>query len=159
MLGDFLLDFPDFLGFFIQRIILFSSFANEINHDGIRYYNDLINELIANDIIPVVTIFHWDLPLPLMAIGGWSNPLMTKYYMEYANITFHYFGDRVQHWLTMNEPMSFCTDTFENAHQPFNVPQIKGIGIYFCAHTVLRTHALVYKMYKNDYQEKQKGRK
>lgn len=74
-----------------------------VNEAGIKFYDDLINELLANDIEPVITVFHFDLPAALNANGGWSNRATIDAFREYCQILFERFGDRVKHWLTINE--------------------------------------------------------
>lgn len=84
--------------------LLPSGHVNNINQDGVRYYSQLIDSLLAVNITPMVTLYHWDLPQPLMELGGWPNPLMTLYFMDYAKFAFKTFGDRVKMWITFNEP-------------------------------------------------------
>ena len=75
----------------------------EINLKGIEFYNHLIDELVKNHIEPIVTIYHFDLPLALHEKGGWANPQTIDAYVRYAKILFENFGDRVKYWLTINE--------------------------------------------------------
>lgn len=70
-------------------------FTNFINQDAIRHYNIVINEIIANGMTPMVTIFDWDLPLNLQRLGGCTNPMLVKWFQDYARIIFDAFGDRV----------------------------------------------------------------
>jgi len=77
--------------------------TGRVNDKGIEFYNNLINELKKYNIEPVVTIFHFDLPLALFKKGGWSNRETIDAYVEYAKILFEKFGDRVKYWLTINE--------------------------------------------------------
>lgn len=67
----------------------------KINELGLEYYDKLINQLLANGIKPIVTIFHWDLPQKLQDIGGMVNPVIVDYFVQYAKILFEHFGDRV----------------------------------------------------------------
>lgn len=75
----------------------------EINQKGLDFYDNLINLLIKYQIEPIVTIYHFDLPLELHNQGGWGNRKCIEAFVEYSNILFDKFGDRVTHWLTINE--------------------------------------------------------
>ncbi|XP_049835923.1 myrosinase 1-like [Schistocerca gregaria] len=68
--------------------------VNNINPEGIDYYNKVIDGLIANGITPMVTMFHWDLPQTLPNIGGWPNPRLADYFVEYARVLYDNYGDR-----------------------------------------------------------------
>jgi beta-glucosidase len=56
---------------------------------------------------PWITLYHWDLPQALEAKGGWANREVVNWYAEWANVCTTHFGDRVKHWVVMNEPMTF----------------------------------------------------
>ena len=83
------------------------------NGDGVReergfdFYNKLIDELIENDIEPVVTLYHWDLPQTLEDKGGWANRDIVSAFSQYATACVEAFGDRVTNWITLNEPWVF----------------------------------------------------
>ncbi|XP_022915650.2 myrosinase 1-like [Onthophagus taurus] len=131
--------------------------SNKINPDGIRYYNELIDELLKNGIKPFATMFHWDLPQPLQEIGGWPNPVVADLFVDYANVLFEHFGDRVKDWITFNEPAVFCGGGYEDGSK---APAYKGngFGVYLCAHTVLRAHGKAYRLYESKYKASQGGR-
>ena len=78
--------------------------SQNINQKGIQFYSDLIDELLANDIEPWVTLYHWDLPLALQfEVDGWLGPKIPDLFAEYAELCFEHFGDRVKNWITINE--------------------------------------------------------
>ncbi|KAM7506888.1 hypothetical protein LguiA_017341 [Lonicera macranthoides] len=78
------------------------------NEEGIKFYSDLIDELKANKIEPYVTLFHWDLPLALEEkYGGFRSPQIIEDFAYYADVCFKSFGNRVKHWITLNEPWTF----------------------------------------------------
>jgi beta-glucosidase len=87
---------------------IFPTGKEKINHKGVEFYDNLINELIANDIEPFITLYHWDLPLSLQKAGGWENRNTIDAFVEYARFMFDKFGDRVKKWITFNEPMVFA---------------------------------------------------
>ncbi|XP_047004630.1 myrosinase 1-like [Schistocerca americana] len=136
--------------------ILPSGDVDNINQAGINYYNNLINLLLQNGITPLVTMYHWDLPQMLQYIGGWPNPVVADYFVEYARVLFDNFGDRVKWWITFNEPAAFC---YGYANMYSHAPSMPnpGIGDYLTAHTVLKSHARVYHLYQDQYKATQQG--
>ena len=95
----------------------------EINEKGIEFYDQLINELIKYHIEPVVTIYHFDLPLALYNQGGWNNRETIDAFVEYSKILFERFGDRVKYWLTINEQNVMINHP--NAMNPGKIPTKK----------------------------------
>ncbi|GAA4706083.1 GH1 family beta-glucosidase [Nocardioides conyzicola] len=74
------------------------------NAKGLAFYDRLIDELLANDIKPMVTLYHWDLPQALEDDGGWLNRATVDRFAEYAGILGEKLADRVEHWVPVNEP-------------------------------------------------------
>ena len=77
--------------------------TGEINPKGIEYYNNVINECLKYDMVPLVTMFHFDMPAALDERGSWSNPESVDWFLEFARVMFENYGDRVKYWLTINE--------------------------------------------------------
>lgn len=95
----------------------------EVNTAGIAFYNDLIDELISNRIVPIVTMYHFDLPLKLHEKGGWSSRNTVDAFERYARVLFENFGDRVKYWLTINEQNVMINHP--NAMNPGTIPSKK----------------------------------
>ena len=74
---------------------------------GFDFYNRLIDALIAAGIEPMVTLYHWDLPQALEDKGGWTNRATVDAFAHYAGACAEAFGDRINSWITLNEP--WCT--------------------------------------------------
>uniref|UniRef100_A0A0R0HPQ5 Beta-glucosidase n=1 Tax=Glycine max TaxID=3847 RepID=A0A0R0HPQ5_SOYBN len=125
-----------------SRILPKGKISAGINQEGIKYYNNLINELLANDLLPFVTLFHWDLPQALQDdYGGFLSPHIINDFQDYAKLCFKEFGDRVKHWITFNEPWSYSM----------------GSEPYLSSHYQLLAHAAAVKIYKTNYQASQNG--
>lgn len=77
----------------------------EVNKEAVVFYNNVINELIANNIEPFINLYHFDMPLELQHEGGWENREVVDAYQHYASECFKLFGDRVKKWFTFNEPI------------------------------------------------------
>ncbi len=74
------------------------------NDEGIAFYVDLVDRLVAAGIAPVVTLYHWDLPQPLEDAGGWGNRETAYRFADYARKMAEVLGDEVTVWTTLNEP-------------------------------------------------------
>lgn len=95
----------------------------EVNQKGIAFYNSLVDELLDAGIEPVICLYHWDYPKALMDKGGWSGRESVDWFVDYAEVCFQAFGDRVKNWLTLNEPW---VDAYA-AQFMLGKPSIKGM--------------------------------
>lgn len=76
----------------------------EVNQLGLAFYDNVIELLLANDIIPFITLYHFDLPYALVEkYNGWENRACVEAFERYAIICFKYFGDKVKNWQVNNE--------------------------------------------------------
>jgi beta-glucosidase len=75
-----------------------------INRQGLGFYDRLVDELLALGIAPMLTLYHWDLPLALDERGGWCHRDIAGRFADYAEVLFRALDDRVRLWLTLNEP-------------------------------------------------------
>jgi len=73
------------------------------NEKGLDFYDRLVDELLAKNIQPCATLFHWDLPQVLHDKGGWRNPDIAGHFGAYAELMGRRLGDRVPCWMTFNE--------------------------------------------------------
>ncbi|GAB4832651.1 hypothetical protein Ancab_006669, partial [Ancistrocladus abbreviatus] len=150
------------------RILPTGKVSGGVNAAGVQFYNNLINELLANGITPTVTLFHWDLPQALQGeYCGFLSPLIVEDFKNYVDLCFQLFGDRVKIWTTLNEPNLFtwsgydlgtlapgrCSDyagtcpTGNSATEP-----------YIVGHHLLLCHAAAVDIYRKKHQASQKGK-
>ncbi len=126
------------------------------NAEGIRFYSDLIDELLKRGITPWVTLYHWDLPLALqLELDGWTNPALADIYKDYAVLCFNLFGDRVKRWTTFNEP--WVTSILGYGQGIFAPGRTSNVEPYLAAHTMLRAHGMAVREYRDRFQAVQKG--
>ncbi|KAK0414300.1 hypothetical protein QR680_007256 [Steinernema hermaphroditum] len=126
--------------------LLPNGLTTKINKKGVHYYNQLISALLNEGIEPVVTLYHWDLPLSLGDRGEFC---------------FKTFGDRVKTWITLNEPHTqsvygYCGDVAE--HAPGGFQQHCEWAMYLAAHHMLLAHGRAARLYQDVYQKTQKGK-
>lgn len=123
-----------------------------VNEKGVEFYNNLIDELIANGIKPFATLYHWDLPNHLEERGGWSNELIVDDFVNYANVCFDNFADRVVDFITFNEAIVFCALGYLLEAHP---PGVSDPALYYKAtHNVNMSHAKAVLDYKAKYDGK-----
>eukprot|EP00252_Welwitschia_mirabilis_P012060 TRINITY_DN2683_c0_g1_i1.p1 TRINITY_DN2683_c0_g1~~TRINITY_DN2683_c0_g1_i1.p1 ORF type:complete len:371 (-),score=21.01 TRINITY_DN2683_c0_g1_i1:710-1822(-) len=147
---------------------IFPNGSGEINREGVEYYNNLIDALIRRGIEPYVTLYHWDLPQALQdAYGGWLNESIIGDYVNYASRCFEEFGDRVKKWITFNEPRGASISGYDLGLQAPGRCSIlahlickegdSGTEPYTVAHHMLLSHAAAVKVYREEYQCRQRG--
>lgn len=91
----------------------------KVNEDGLAFYDRLVDALLAAGIEPYVTLYHWDLPQALQSRGGWANRDIIEAFTLYAEAVAQRLGDRVKHWITLNEPYVFAYVGYAwGAHAP-----------------------------------------
>ncbi|KAL2481982.1 Beta-glucosidase 15 [Abeliophyllum distichum] len=156
-----------------------------INKEGIKYYNDLIDFLLAEGIEPCATIFHWDIPQCLDdEYGGFLSPRIVKDFCEFAELFFWEFGDRVKNWITLNEPWNIAYQGYglgtmppgrgaTSAEPKKSIPHHRcrsgapfeicsdgnpGTEPYIVAHHLILSHAAAVDIYRQRYQTHQGGK-
>src|SRR5882672_12169636 len=90
-----------------------------VNAKGLDFYDRLVDGLLAAKIEPWLTLYHWDLPLALYHRGGWLNRDVAGWFGDYANVVVKRLGDRVRHFMPLNEPQVFLgAGMIQGRHAP-----------------------------------------
>ena len=123
---------------------------NKVNEEGVQFYSDLIDALIEANIEPWVTLYHWDLPLALqLEDDGWLGSSISNHFMNYADICFERFGDRVKNWITLNEP--WVVAILGHGQGVFAPGRVSKAEPYHAAHQLILSHAKAVKVYREKY--------
>ena len=114
--------------------------TGKVNEKGLDFYDRLVDGLLAANIEPYATLYHWDLPQALEDKGGWANRETAYAFAEYAEVVAKRLGDRVHNWITLNEPwVSAFLGYFYGLHAPGKKdPQ----AAFASAHHLLLGHGL-----------------
>ena len=113
--------------------------VGKICEDGVRFYSELIDELIKNGIEPYITLFHWDYPYALYKKGGWLNDESVEWFRQYAEKIVELYSDRVTYFITFNEPQCFIGQGYlEAVHAPGVTLPYK--DVFQMAHNVMKAH-------------------
>jgi beta-glucosidase len=83
--------------------------TGRINKEGVAFYHQVIDECLNLGLTPMVTLYHWDLPLALQKQGGWTSRMMLKWFSRFVTVCAEAYGEKVKHWLVLNEPMGFTS--------------------------------------------------
>lgn len=110
--------------------------VGKVNQAGIVFYNRLIDELLKTGIEPLITLYHWDLPVALK--NGWLHRSTVEAFEAFSALAARSFGDRVKRWITINEP--FCA-AFLGYELGIHAPGLKDISLALKAsHHLLLAH-------------------
>ena len=101
-----------------------------VNEKGLKFYSDLVDELLANGIEPLITLYHWDFPFELHKKGGWLNDQSSEWFLDYTKVVVDALSDRVSHWITLNEPQceQGCGHKI-GSHAPFEQHNVRDLLI------------------------------
>jgi beta-glucosidase len=125
---------------------IFPKGTGKVNQEGLDFYNKLIDGLLEAGIEPAITLYHWDLPQTLQDKGGWENKATVNAFVDYAEVIFKAFGDRVSTWITHNEPFVVA---FHGNSTGDHAPGIKDHLVALkVAHNLLVSHGLVVKKFR-----------
>jgi beta-glucosidase len=113
----------------------------QVNAKGLDYYQRLVDALLEKNISPFITMFHWDMPQALFErYGGFIGRDTAYYFADYAEVIVRALGDRVKHWITLNEPWEHA---FFGHFVGEHAPGIRNPWSYFrVAHHELLGHGL-----------------
>lgn len=118
--------------------------TGEVNEKGIKFYSDLVDELIAAGIEPILTLHHWDFPYELYRKGGWLNDESPLWFEEYTKIVVDALSDRVKYWITINEPQCIVgCGYWQGFHAPFQ--QLPDKDLIYMSHNLLLAHGRAVK--------------
>jgi beta-glucosidase len=111
-----------------------------VNDRGFDFYDRLVDSLLALNIEPFITLYHWDLPQALQDLGGWNNRDVCGYFADYAAMAVRRLGDRVRNWITINEPWVIATNgNITGEHAPGLTDSKTGMQV---AHHLLVGHGM-----------------
>lgn len=129
----------------IQWSRLIPDGTGEVNPKAVEFYNNVLDEMIANGVEPFINLYHFDMPMAMQEKGGFENRAVVDAYANYAKTCFELFGSKVKYWFTFNEPivpveMGYLYDMhYPNVHDFGRAAQV-------AYHTAL-AHALAVKYY------------
>lgn len=124
----------------------------EPNEEGLKFYDDLFDELLKYGIEPVITLSHFEMPLHLAKeYGGWMNRKVIDFFVKFAEVCFKRYKDKVKYWMTFNEinnQMNYKNDIFgwTNSGVKFSQYEKPEQAMYQSAHNELVASALAVKL-------------
>lgn len=104
---------------------------------GLDFYDRLVDGLCARGVAPMATLYHWDLPSRL---GSWENPDVPEAFADYVELAARRLGDRITHWMTLNEPAWSIMNGFVTGLHPPGVQDLR--RAFQAGHHLMRAHHL-----------------
>src|SRR5512138_1997769 len=110
----------------------------KVNQKGVDFYSKLVDGLLGANIIPFITLDHWDLPQVLEEEGGWPVRSTAEAFVEYTDVISRALGDRVKNWITHNEPAVVSWMGYSTGQ---HAPGLQDYALGICAaHHLLLSH-------------------
>jgi beta-glucosidase len=129
--------------------------VGRVNEAGLDFYDRLVDELLSAGITPFVTLYHWDLPQALEDRGGWPERATVDAFLEYVELVAAKLGDRVEHWITHNEPrVNAWVGYGWGIHAPGRTSERDALA---AAHHLLLSHGRALEVLRRDVPKAQVG--
>ena len=90
----------------------------KFNEEEIEHYRKVIEELRDKNMEPMVSMWHWTLPLWLEELGGWQYHKTPHYFARYAAKLVDILGRDVEYWITINEPLVYAGNSYMRGDWP-----------------------------------------
>lgn len=124
-----------------SRIIPNGTLDEPVNEEGVKFYSDLIDKLLAAGIEPMITLVHFDMPYHLVKnYNGFASRYVVDCFERYAKVCIERFGDRVKHWMSFNEQnlhsMMLRVSNAEEIPEGVSLPK----HLYQVNHNVMMAH-------------------
>ena len=126
--------------------------TGSVNRKGLAFYERLVDALLARDITPNLTLYHWDLPAALDDRGGWLNPDIAHWFADYTSVVARALGDRVPMWATLNEPWVVMDGGYLNGglapghRSRFEAPRV--------THNLMRAHGAAVQAFRAECRQR-----
>ncbi|WWD17113.1 hypothetical protein CI109_101550 [Kwoniella shandongensis] len=134
---------------FWTRIFPFGSADSPVNHEGLKFYKDLIDYSWSQGIEPVVTLFHWDTPLALqLEYGAFASERIIDDFVNYAETVFRAYNGTVHKWVTFNEPVVFCSQGGYPINSTFPEGLNSTVYPYTCSYHLTLAHAKTVRRFR-----------
>ena len=117
-----------------------------VNQAGIDFYSNLVDELLANGIEPLLTLYHWDMPAALDDKGGWLNRDSADWFAEYGSVLYRALDGRVKKWVTLNEPWVVTDGGY--LHGALAPGHRSKYEAPIASHNLMRAHGAAVKAYR-----------
>jgi beta-glucosidase len=124
----------------------------KVNAKGLDFYERLVDTLLANNITPLLTLYHWDLPAALDDRGGWLNPDIAHWFADYGSVLYRKLDDRVKFWATLNEPWVVTDGGY--LHGALAPGHRNRYEAPIASHNLLRAHGAAVQAYRADGKHK-----
>jgi beta-glucosidase len=117
-----------------------------VNPGGLGFYERLVDKLLEAGIQPMATLYHWDLPAALDDRGGWLNPDVADWFVDYASVVYRALDDRIKLWATLNEPWVVTDGGY--LHGALAPGHRNRFEAPIASHHLLRSHAKAVQAYR-----------
>lgn len=122
--------------------------TGRVNQPGLDFYSRLVDELLANGIEPLLTLYHWDMPAALDDRGGWLNRDCADWFADYGNVLYRALDGRVKKWVTLNEPWVITDGGY--LHGALAPGHRSRYEAPIASHNLMRAHAAAVQAYRTE---------